>query len=158
MNSRITYTKLCSVKPRRCLCVRQFGSSTMKCGRHAFHYWIVDDDGNIIDPMFEEYEIMKKLFGLEGPPVYHEWSIKNQLIKIKEQNKKDKKCYRENAQRVGQPIDVIKRRAMEQFRNKPEFGKCNINAMSIKDAHPTYKIKIGNMGWGNKEGRIWWQY
>ena len=124
----------------------------------AFHYWVVDDDGNIIDPVFDEYEIMKKLFKLEGPPVYQEWSITNQLKKMKKQNILDKRCYEKNSKRIGISVVEVKSQCMRQFLNRPEFCKCNMNAMAIKNANPTYKLKIGNMGWRDCNGRVWWHY
>ncbi len=77
---------------------------------------------------------------------------------MKKQNILDKRCYEKNSKRLGISVDEVKERTFRQFRTRPEFCKCNINAMSIKDTNPSYKVKIGNMGWRDKNGRVWWQF
>ena len=123
----------------------------------SFHCWVEDPDGNIIDPHFPQYDKMMLMNRCDGSrKVYSEWSIPDQIQKLKMLTPRIKRNISENAISNGIPPELM----LMVMEDKPQFRCCHVNAFAIKAQNPEYKFKIGNMGFRHQTDpdKIWWEY
>jgi len=103
------------------------------------HFW-VEKDGEIIDPYFPVYDMIKSIQGLEGEKQYQELTDKR-IIKIY------MKHWIEKSISWLPPVLHI---------NLPH--QCYSNAMYYISQNGG-KLKIGKMGWKKKNSnQIWWEF
>ena len=100
------------------------------------HYWVVRD-GVIIDPMFEEYEETKAIFGLKGKPIYLPADALTQQVFKKKLNNYIKELEEEGYRFPG--CWTITNR------------NCNLNAY-VEQKLRGGEIVFGSMGWKRKNG------
>jgi hypothetical protein len=115
-----------------------------------FHAWIVEKNGNIIDPDFEEYKLTKELMDLTEERCYEAFNTEKQI---------------ECARWLKKTIDAKKvihglcyDNWLDQFYKKPEKGYCWYNALAYKKHNPECKIVFGKFGWKAKNGEPYWEY
>jgi len=163
--------KLAEKSPKREICDHLNGA----VGSIRGHFWLELADGTIIDPMFEVYDAIKYMKGLEGEALYRPASeeiqrsmtmkhilpvMKKILVKsgakeefkriqevIKSREKKDEK---DEARNEMSPLDASCYRG----------GYCHINSTINKYIYgKDSKIVYGDMGWKIKgTDEIFWEY
>ena len=131
--------------------------SPTKDTERSFHCWIANQEGDIIDDHFEEYDEIIKVRGLRNEPVYMPFNIEKQ-----------KKIWRWFKKQLKEDTDFggIKH-GYEYFvkeRRKATFQRCtfnvliNLELMKFK-GDSNYRIVIGSMGWRYKNSDdVWFEY
>lgn len=123
----------------------------------AFHAWLEDADGNIIDPHFPQYDGMMKMPNCDPhQKVYSEWSTADQIVKLKHLIRRSKEIVNRNMVVNG----LSEQEVINILAHNPIFRCCHQNAYTMKCLRPELKYKIGNMGFRSRDdpNKIWWEY
>jgi len=110
------------------------------------HFWI-ERDGKIIDPIFEEYEIMSKLFK-SVKFIYCPADETTQNLIIAMYFKQIKKEY---------TLGDYVANTTAIFKKKPYFGRCLQNAL-VEQSENGGKLVFGSFGVEKKNGIQFWEY
>lgn len=112
------------------------------------HFW-VERDGKIIDPMFKEYEEIKKIRNLSDEIVYKPITDKKLIYKyVKE--------FHNGWDHLGRSHEIF------EWASKgglfPMFGECYWNSLNEIKKNGG-KLKVGSMGWRIKNSKeVFYEY
>lgn len=123
----------------------------------AFHMWCEDENGNIADPHFKEYDKICKMPDCDpNRKVYHKWSEEQQAEKLRNLIPSIMKVINDNMELNG----LGRMEMMGILALNPQFRCCPMNAWCLKAYKRDLKICIGNLGFRSKEdpSKIWWEY
>jgi hypothetical protein len=127
----------------------------------AFHMWIEDEEGNIHDPHFEEYDNLMFLHNCDGSQkVYAEWSAEQQKEKLKNLLPSVMFAINNDLATKTKRTQEEKQEFIEFLSTTGMFACCPLNAMAKKRLNPTWTIKIGSLGFRSIEDpeKIFWEY
>ena len=108
-----------------------------------YHAWVVSSTGEIIDPSFQEEEIIKMINGLSGDKVYEPFDMETQ--------KKVWKMFKSS-------YEPIK---MKWVRGQGgRFRDCPYNAIMNMKKNKGSRIVVGRMGWlrEGSHNKVWWEW
>lgn len=129
----------------------------------AFHMWCENDDGEIFDPHFKQFDGMCKMSNTNSrEKVYHKWTEAEQKEKLTNLIPGIMRILKKNCAANNMPMEPM----MAIIAINPQFRCCPMNAWCIKamarDNREKQKLKIciGNMGFRSNENpeKIWWEY
>lgn len=123
----------------------------------SFHMWLEDEDGDIIDPHFEEFVGMMKMPNCDSrEKVYSKWTDEEQKEKLTNLIPGIVRIIKRNCDVNGLGM----REMMMILALRPQFRCCPMNAWCMKSVFPELKVCIGNMGFRSKDDpeKIWWEY
>jgi hypothetical protein len=112
------------------------------------HFWIVTPDGDIVDPDFPEYKLIKTFNGCFGDKLHEEFPVDVQ----KKLWKYFWKNYVKPAVASG-GVDFLKRVA-----DKPEPFHCPLNSYAYMKTHKGCRMAVGRMGWKKTSGGVHWEF
>jgi hypothetical protein len=114
------------------------------------HAWVVDKNGNIIDPDFEDYKLTKELMDLTEERCYEAFNTEKQIDcakYIKGRTDALKKLHGDNYDNW-----------LDKFYKEPVSGYCWYNALAYKKHNPECKIVFGKFGWKKQNGEPYWEW
>lgn len=105
------------------------------------HFW-VERDGKIIDPHFQAYDLVKKIQGLKGEPVYLEAEpLIQEIMKKKFEKSEDQKRF------IKQQLKTLTLQSYQCYSN---------SIVEITKLGGT--LKFGSMGWKRKAGGVHYEF
>jgi hypothetical protein len=115
------------------------------------HAWIEDDEDNLIDPYFFEYDLKKIINNCEGACCYKPLSPEKQKEIMDKSISLARSIY-------GNKVD--ERFFLYKFYKKPTYNNCFLNCLAYKKySKKNCRIVIGKMGWRKKGSKeIFWEY
>tara|TARA_R110002110_G_scaffold149375_2_gene340711 strand:+ start:54 stop:428 length:375 start_codon:yes stop_codon:yes gene_type:complete len=120
------------------------------------HMWLENADGKVVhDTHFETYNYVKSVRKLHGPTQYKAWD-----------GEKGKKAMAKIQGMVQVRMDatiagtgMTKKEYWEFYRQNPVDGCCFMNAIAMWKKNKHLKLRIGSMGWEQKNGKgVFWEY
>lgn len=122
--------------------------------RNDVHYWIVEKDGSIIDPHFDNYNLIKTINGCSGSNQHEEFPANIQA-----------KIWKHHWLTIVKPNikmnshNFTQEEFCKMMVDKPVYGKCFLNAFSYMKTHKGARMAIGRMGWKQTgSSAIHWEY
>lgn len=120
-----------------------------------FHAWIETPEGKILDYSNNDpvYKQTRRIHKLTKKRVYKAFPDEEERKAFTHLDKKHIKPRMELLKKLSKDLQE---KICERWMNSA--GHCIMRAYLILEKNPTYKIRIGSMGWKNKRGKVWWEY
>lgn len=112
------------------------------------HFWVVKD-GEIIDPHFQDYDIIKSINGCVGDAIYcpAPKSVQDEFINAL------KKCYTKEFGSIPEFVEFYKKNGFRQRANQ-----CDKISL-INWIENGGEIVFGSMGWKKRNSdEVWWEF
>ena len=120
------------------------------------HVIAVSPNGEIYDPHFAEYDMIKRARGiaLDAPPKYDILTGEKRRYMFVDIFKNFKERMNHSKRTLGCDEEDI----AAYYRVCPQFGSCITNAWAYKMLHKDWRIEICRFGWERKDGTTFWEF